>query len=59
MKSSSSTQARLRFVKVHTLDGSKDVQGANLESKGKVVLIVLVAGCHWLYSVDRTSEMCT
>ena len=44
MKPSSSTQARPRSIRVHTLDGSKDVQGARHEPKGRVVLIVLVAG---------------
>ena len=45
MKPSSSTQAMLRSVRVRTLDGSKDVRGARREFKGRVVLIVLAAGC--------------
>ena len=36
MKPHSSTQARPGFVKVHTLDGSKDVQGARREPKGRL-----------------------
>ena len=44
MKPSSSTQAEPRSIKVRTLDGSKDVWGAGREPKGRVVLIVLVAG---------------
>ena len=44
MKPSSSTQARPHFVRVRTLDGSKDVQGAKHEPKGRVVQIVLAAG---------------
>ena len=45
MKLSSSTQVRPRSIRVRTLDGSKDVQGARRETKGRVVLIVLAAGC--------------
>ena len=45
MKPSSSTQTEARSVRVHTLDGSKDVRGARSEPKGKVVLNVLAAGC--------------
>ena len=44
MKLSISTQAGPRSIKVHTLDGSKDVWGARREPKGRVVLIVLEAG---------------
>ena len=45
MKPSSSTQVGPRSVKVSTLDGSNDVQGAKHEPKGRVVQIVLAAGC--------------
>ena len=44
MKPSSSTQAGPLSIKVHTLDGSKDVQGAKREPKGKPGLKVLAAG---------------
>ena len=44
MKPSSSTQVGPCSVRVRTLDGSKDVRGARHEPKGRVVLIVLVAG---------------
>ena len=44
MKPSSSTQTEARSVRVHTLDGSKDVRGARCESKGRVVLMVLATG---------------
>ena len=59
MKLSSSTQAGPRSIKVHTLDGSKDVRGASLEPKGRVVLIILVAGGPWLCGAGQTHEMCT
>jgi len=39
------TQARPHSIRVHTLDGSKDVRGASHEPNGRVVLIVLAAGC--------------
>ena len=45
MKLSTSTQVGPHSVKVHTLDGSKDVWGARHEPKGRVVQIILVAGC--------------
>ena len=44
-KPSSSTQAGPRSIRVRILDGSKDVRGARSEPKGRVVLIVLAAGC--------------
>ena len=44
MKPNSSTQDGSRSIKVHTLDGSKDVWGARREPKDRVVLIVLVVG---------------
>ena len=43
-KPSSSTQAGPHSVRVRTLDGSKDVQGARREPKGRPGLNVLVAG---------------
>ena len=44
MKPSSSTQAEPRSVRVRTLDGSKDVQGARHEPKDRSGLNVLVVG---------------
>ena len=38
MKPSSSTEVGSRSVRVHTLDGSKDVRGASHEPKGRVDL---------------------
>ena len=59
MKPSSSTQARPHSVKVRTLDGSKDVRGARREPKGRVVVIILAAGCPWLCGADQTRKMGT
>ena len=41
MKLSSSTQAGPHSVRVHTLDGSKDVWGARREPKGRLGLNIL------------------
>ena len=57
MNPSSSTQAKPRSVRVHTLDGSKDVRGARREPKGRPGLNVLTAGCPWLCGADRTREL--
>ena len=57
MKPSSSTQAEPHFVKVRTLDGSKDVWGARREPKDRPGLNVLAAGCPWLCGADRTHEL--
>ena len=59
MKLSSSTQAGPRSVRVHTLDGSKDVRGARHEPKGRTGLNVLASGCPWLCGADQTCKMCT
>ena len=45
VKPSSSTQARPHSVIVCILDGSKDVQGARHEPKGRPVLNILATGC--------------
>ena len=44
-------------MKVRTLDGSKDVQGARREPKGRLSLNVLATGCPWLCGTDRSHKL--